>query len=69
LQDEALDRTLCRTRFARGYGPVRSQKRHDDYNHDDDDDDDDDDEGGGGGGGGDCHTVSAFSFAYEMRIL
>jgi hypothetical protein len=25
LKEEALDRTLCRTRFARGYGPVVRQ--------------------------------------------
>jgi hypothetical protein len=25
LKEEALDRTLCRTRFVRGYGPVVGQ--------------------------------------------
>jgi hypothetical protein len=25
LKEEALDRTLCRTRFGRGYGPVVRQ--------------------------------------------
>ena len=38
LKEEALDRTMWRNRFARGFGPVVLQ-----FTDDDDDDDDDDD--------------------------
>ena len=37
LKEEALDRTMCRNRFGRGFGPVVWQ-----ITVDDDDDDDDD---------------------------
>ena len=41
LKEEAIYRTVWRTRFGKGYGPVVRQVRDDDDDDDYDDDDDD----------------------------